>query len=118
MMMKKYKMVVFTHAVEGLEKEFNDWYQNTHLKDICAIENFAAAQRYAFTMNITDGPDLAPHLAIYDIETDDIHGAIKAMNDFAASGRMPLPESMGKNIVGAVYEEHGARVEAQARRGA
>jgi hypothetical protein len=117
-MMKKYKMVVFTHAVEGLEKEFNDWYQNTHLKDICAIENFAAAQRYAFTMNITDGPDLAPHLAIYDIETDDIHGAIKAMNDFAASGRMPLPVSMGKNIVGAVYEEHGARVEAQARRGA
>ena len=117
-MTKRYKMVVFTHAVAGLEKEFNDWYQNTHLQDICAIKNFAAAQRFAFTMNITDGPDLAPHLAIYDIETDDIQGAIKAMHEFAASGRMPLPESMGKNIVGAVYEEHGARVEAQPRSGA
>ena len=116
--MKKYKMVVFTHATSGQDQHFNDWYQNTHLQGICAIKNFAAAQRFAFTMNITDGPDLAPHLAIYDIETDDIHGAIKAMNDFAASGRMPLPESMGKNIVGAVYEEHGARVEAQARRDA
>ncbi len=112
-MKKKYKMVVFTHAVAGLEKEFNDWYQNTHLKDIVGIENFDAAQRYTFTMNITDGPDLAPHLAIYEIETADIKGAIKAMNDFAASGRMPLPDSMGKTIVGAVYEEHGARVEAQ-----
>ena len=79
------------------------------------MEHFAAAQRYSFTMNITDGPDLAPHLAIYEIETDDIQGAIKAMNDFAASGRMPLPDSMAKNIVGAVYEEHGARVEAQPR---
>jgi hypothetical protein len=114
-MKKKYKMVVFTHAVAGLEKEFNDWYQNTHLKDICGIKNFDAAQRYKFSMNITDGPDLAPHLAIYDIETDDIQAAIKAMNDFATSGRMPLPDSMGKNIVGAVYEEHGARVEAQPR---
>ena len=117
-MRKKYKMVVFTHAVAGLEKEFNDWYQNTHLKDICGLKNFDAAQRYRFTMNITDGPDLAPHLAIYEIETDDIQRAIKAMNDFAASGGMPLPDSMGKNIVGAVYEENGSRVEAQPRRGA
>ena len=113
--MKKYKMIVFTRAVAGLEKEFNDWYQNTHLKDICGIKHFDAAQRYKFTLNITDGPSLAPHLAIYDIETDDIQGAIKAMNDFAASGGMPLPEAMSKNIVGAVYEEHGMRVEAQPR---
>jgi len=114
-MKKRYKMVVFTNAAASLEREFNDWYQNTHLKDIVGIKNFDAAQRYTFTLNITDGPDLAPYLAIYDIETDDIHAAIKAMNDLAASGRMPLPESMGKNIVGAVYEEHGARVEAQPR---
>jgi hypothetical protein len=88
-MKKRYKMVVF--------------------------KNFQAAQRYAFALSITDGPQLAPHLAIYDIETDDIHAAIKAMNEFAVSGRMPLPESMGKSIVGAVYEEHGARVEAHPR---
>ena len=114
-MKKKYKMVVFTDAVAGLEKEFNEWYQNTHLKDIVSLENFDAAQRYKFTMNITDGANLAPYLAIYDIETDDIQAAIKSMNDFAASGRMPLPQAMSKNIVGAVYEEHGVRVEAQPR---
>jgi hypothetical protein len=116
--MKKYKMLVFTHAVPGLEKDFDDWYQNTHLKDIVGIKSFAAAQRYAFTMSITDGPALAPNLAIYDIETDDIQGAIQAMNDFARAGNMPLPASMGKNVVGAVYEEHGARVQAPRGKGA
>jgi hypothetical protein len=115
-MRKKYKMIVFTNAVAGREKEFNDWYQNVHLKDIVGIKCIDAAQRFRFNMNIVPGgADLAPYLAIYDIETDDIQRVIQDMNDLAASGRMPLPEAMAKDIVGAVYEENGTLVEAQPR---
>jgi hypothetical protein len=39
------------------------------------------------------------------------------MNDLAASGRMPLPDSLAQPIVGAVYEEFGEAVKAQAARG-
>jgi len=48
-----------------------------------------------------------------DIETDDINATLGAMNDHAASGRMPLPDSMGPPTIGAVYEEFGEVVKAR-----
>jgi hypothetical protein len=52
-------------------------------------------------------------MAIYDIETDDINASLGAMNDLAASGRMPLPDSMAQPIIGAVYEDFGEAVKAR-----
>src|ERR1700743_808179 len=102
-MAKKYKMVVFTNAVEGKDKDFNDWYQNTHLKQIVSIKSFVQAQRFRFHANIVPGaPNPAQYMAIYDIETDDINAALAGMNDLGASGRMPLPDSMAQPIIGAV----------------
>ena len=113
-MAKKYKMIVFTNAVEGKDKEFNDWYQNTHLAQIVRIKSFVQAQRFRLHTSIVPGsPDSSRYMAIYDIETDDINAALGAMNDLAASGRMPLPESMGQPIIGAVYEEFGEAVKAR-----
>ena len=113
-MAKKYKMVVFTNAVEGKDKDFNDWYQNTHLKQIVSIKSFVQAQRFRFHTNIVPGgPDPARYMAIYDIETDDINASLGAMNEFAASGRMPLPDSMAQPIIGAVYEDFGEVVKAR-----
>lgn len=112
-MAKKYKMVVFSNAVEGRDKDFNDWYQNTHLKQIVSIKSFARAQRFRFHSNIIPGAaDPARYMAIYDIETDDIGAALAAMGELAASGRMPLPDSMAQPIIGAVYEEFGEAVKA------
>ncbi len=83
-MAKKYKMVVFTNAVEGKDKEFNDWYQNTHLKDIVSIKSFVQAQRFRFHANLVPGgTNPARYMAIYDIETDDINAALAAMNERA-----------------------------------
>jgi hypothetical protein len=113
-MAKKYKMVVFTNAVEGKDKDFNDWYQNTHLKQIVSIKSFAQAQRFQFITSIVPGgPNHARYMAIYDIETDDINAALGAMGELAASGRMPLPDAMAQPIVGAVYEEFGEVVKAR-----
>ena len=39
-MAKKYKLLVYTNAVEGKEDDFNDWYQNTHLQQIVSIKSF------------------------------------------------------------------------------
>jgi hypothetical protein len=113
-MAKKYKMVVFTNAVEGKDKDFNDWYQNTHLKQIVSIKSFMVAQRFRVHTNIVPGgADPARYMAIYDIETDDIGAALGAMGELAASGRMPLPDSMAQPIIGAVYEEFGEVVKAR-----
>ena len=113
-MAKKYKLVVFTNAVEGKDREFNDWYQNTHLQQIVSIKSFKQAQRFRFHANIVPGSgDTSRYMAVYDIETDDIGASLAAMNELAASGRMPLPDSMGQPIIGAVYEEFGEVVKAR-----
>jgi hypothetical protein len=113
-MAKKYKMVVFTNAIEGKDKDFNDWYQNTHLAQIVSIKSFVQAQRFRFHTSIVPGsPDSARYMAIYDIETDDINASLGAMNELAVSGRMPLPDSMAQPIVGAVYEDFGEVVKAR-----
>jgi hypothetical protein len=113
-MAKKYKMIVFTNAVEGKDKDFNDWYQNTHLKQIVSIKSYVQAQRFRFHTNIVpNGPNPARYMAIYDIETDDINAALGAMNDLAASGGLSVPDSMDQAIVGAVYEEFGEAVKAR-----
>ncbi len=110
-MAKKYKMVVFSNAVEGKDKDFNDWYQNTHLKQIVSIKPFLAAQRFRFhTSIVPGGPDPKRYMAIYDIETDDIGAALAEMNQAGGGG---LPDSMDKNIIGAVYEEFGEAVKAR-----
>ncbi len=112
-MAKKYKMIIFTNAVEGQDQDFNDWYQNTHLKQIVSIKSFKAAQRFRLITSIAPGgPEPSRYMAIYDIETDDIGASLKAMNDVAAGGQMPLPASMGKHVVGAVWEEFGEVVKA------
>jgi hypothetical protein len=97
----------------GRDKDFNDWYQNTHLKQIVSIKSFKMAQRFRFHTNIIPGAaDPSRYMAIYDIETDDIGAALGAMGELAASGRMPLPDSMAQPIIGAVYEEFGEAVKA------
>jgi hypothetical protein len=35
------------------------------------------------------------------------------MNELAASGRMPVPDSMDQAIIGAVYEDFGEAVKAR-----
>jgi hypothetical protein len=113
-MAKKYKMVVFTNAAEGKDKEFNEWYQDTHLAQIVSIKSFVQAQRFRFSTNIVPGAaNPSRYMAVYDIETDDINASLAAMNELAASGRMPLPDSMGQPIIGAVYEEFGEVVKAR-----
>jgi hypothetical protein len=64
-----------------------------------------------FHTNIIPGSaDPSRYMAIYDIETDDIGAALAAMGELAASGRMPLPDSMAQLMIGAVYEEFGEAV--------
>ena len=39
-------LFVFTDPVEGKEEEYNDWYNNVHLAEVCQVEGFLSAQRF------------------------------------------------------------------------
>ena len=63
-------LVVLTNPVPGKEDEFNEWYTNIHIQEICQISGFKSAQRFKLG-DAQLGPDGGHrYLAIYEIEGD------------------------------------------------
>jgi hypothetical protein len=77
-------MAEFVYLVENncadpkREKEFNDWYNNTHLPEALESEGFVKATRYELT-NPVEGK--GKYLAIYEIRSDDIESTLAKHND-------------------------------------
>lgn len=105
--MPRYKMLVFTSAVDGRENEFNDWYQSRHLPDVTAVPGFRAAQRFKLAKVLSKGAEAKPFLSIYEIETDDLDATISEMRSRARTEIMPISDAMAPGSFGVVYEEAG-----------
>ncbi|MCW2829995.1 MAG: hypothetical protein JWP31_687 [Aeromicrobium sp.] len=81
---------VFSNALEGQEDEFNTWYDETHLAEVCAVPGISEAQRYtAATMPLEgadpDEVDKPEHkyLAVYNVTGDPadvLHTFLDRMN--------------------------------------
>jgi hypothetical protein len=110
--MPKYKLVVFTTPVPGRDQDYNDWYQNIHLRDLLAIDGFKSAQRFRLKQAVVPEPPPLPYLAIYEIETNDIDGAIKELIARAESGRIVVSDALSSETFCAAYEEFGPIVKA------
>ena len=77
--MEKWFLTVESNCCDpSKEKEFSDWYKNTHLPDILEIPGFVYA---AFYENTNPSEGQGKFLAIYDIETDDLAGALAAFDE-------------------------------------
>jgi hypothetical protein len=89
--MAKRLMVALSSAVEGREDEFNEWYENVHIPDICSIEGVLNATRY----ELEEGGFPIPqrYLTIYEIDRpgDEIAAAI---GEGVASGAFTLTDSI------------------------
>jgi hypothetical protein len=65
-----------------VEAEYHDWYNDTHLEEICSVEGITGARRFA----PTDGD--GPFIAIYELDTDDLDAVVDRLRELGASGRM------------------------------
>ena len=93
--MSRHCLVVFSNPVEGREDEYNDWYTNTHLRDVLKIPGFIGAQRFARSKEQLGSEPLPyRYMAIYDIETDDIKATMEALGKAAAAGEMMISRAM------------------------
>jgi hypothetical protein len=103
--MSRYFFVVLTNPVEGREDEYNDWYDNTHLDDVLALEGFVSAQRFRFVPK--EPTQTVPHryLAIYEIETDDLEATHQKLVDTARTEAMPFSDALEQtDLTGWYYE--------------
>jgi len=107
--MPNYKFIVLSRAVEGREDEYNDWYQNTHLREIVGIPGVVGAQRFRLAQQLS-GEAPAQYLAIYELESEDLQGFVMEMLRRAGSGEITVSPAMVENPQAVIYEEFGARV--------
>jgi hypothetical protein len=110
-MSRKFKFIVFSRPVAGMEDVYNDWYQNTHLREVCETPGFVSAQRYKLSHDLAEGGDPAPYCALYDIEAEDWTVAFAELGERAGDGRMFLHEALDlSTIQGSIYEVFGDQV--------
>src|SRR5260370_8355910 len=77
--MAKYTFVVMTNPTAGKEGEFNEWYNTHHIPDVLNVPGFVSAQRFRIADAQMGGEASKAYryLALYEIETDDLAGALK-----------------------------------------
>ncbi len=91
--MASYALVVTSSAKDGRDDEYNDWYDSTHLADICAIPGVVSGRRLEAS---PASPNATPstYLAIYEIETDDPAAVMAELGRRAQAGLMPVSDAL------------------------
>lgn len=108
--MARYKMLVLSRPMPGKDAEYNDWYQNTHLKQVVSIPGYVSAQRLKMAVNMR-GEDAWPYMAIYEIETDDVEAAYKALEAAAGDGSIAVSAAFDyASVYASIYEPFGTLV--------
>jgi hypothetical protein len=78
------------------DAEYNDWYNNTHLGEVCAIPGIVSAQRYRIRHTGEPPADTAgpQYLAIYELEADDLAQPIEELGKRAAGGAIRMTDAL------------------------
>jgi hypothetical protein len=72
------------------DDEYNAWYNDIHIPEICAIPGVVGARRYRLT-----GDGGTPrYLAIYDLDAADLQSPVAEMGARAADGRLSPPVAL------------------------
>ncbi len=108
--MARYKMVALTNPVEGKEEAFNDWYQNVHLPEVVAQQEFVSGRRYRVKQPLLD-PSGYRYVCVYEIETEDFGAFMNRMAARAQSGARTMSDAADRaGAYTVIFEECGAEV--------
>ena len=110
-------MLVFSGpAKPERENEYNKWYDETHLRDLCDVPGIESARRFkcSAVQSATRPPQraLPPYLALYELDTEDVAAALadlKARGDSGVASRPPEGLlALDERYEVAVYELHSS----------
>lgn len=91
--MGKYILVIPSAAHVGQDDDYNRWYDDVHLADVCAVPGVVSGRRYD-ALSTSPATPPAPYLAIYEIETDDPNAVIAELGRRIGSGEASLSPAL------------------------
>ncbi len=81
-------MLVFSNPIDGLEKEYLDWYAGQHIHDLLRIPGYVGCKFYELSeKQLSVGEQRYKYMIIWDIETDDIDSVMKEIKERMNDGR-------------------------------
>lgn len=98
------KMLVFSNAVEGRDDEYNEWYDNFHLKELTATAPFKSGQRFRVAQ--AEGPMIKKdhrYLAVYEFDGPP-EGALQAM--MAAAPNFTMSDTVSQDALIVLVEDY------------
>jgi hypothetical protein len=101
-------MVVETNPVSPeREAEYNDFYDNIHLGEVCAVPGIVSARRYKLHEGggaVAD-PSRPQYVAIYQLEADDLGEVLAELRKRGANGEIRRNEALDRSqTVNTVYQ--------------
>jgi hypothetical protein len=102
-----------TNPVEGKEQEFNDWYDNQHIRDVLAVPGIVSAQRLkAADSQLGNRSSPYRYLAVYEVEVENLKDVIAAIVERGSTGKMPRSDAMdSSNVFTVFFEPTGPKIE-------
>lgn len=103
----KYLMVVTSGAKDGRDAEYNEWYDSTHIHDVCAVPGITSGQRWDAMPEASINPPPAPYLAIYEIDADDPTSATGELMRRAQAGEISHSDAIDLDTAKIwIYKQH------------
>ena len=82
------------------EDEYNRWYTEVHIPEVLAVPGFVSARRYR-VLGAAE-PGRHTHLAVYELEADDLTAPVKELRARSSSDAARPP--LGPPPVVTIYE--------------
>lgn len=107
--MPKYTFLAFTNPTPGKEDEYNQWYEEHHLKDVLQCPGFVSARRFRLADTQFEFNTVTPpyrYLALYEIETDDVAASLKEIVNRAGTADMVMVDAIDMgSLFAPLYQE-------------
>lgn len=84
----KHFLHVYSNAVQGREDDFERWYRDVHVREMLQLPGFIACQRYVLSESQMGRSHPQRHLAIWEIETDNLAALHDQLLGDMASGAL------------------------------
>jgi EthD domain len=96
--MAKAMFLAWSDPVDDVsESEFNTWYEGTHIPQVrAAVTAITAVHRYRVADLPADANGSPTHryLAVYEMDTDDVQGAVAALGAAASAGQIDMSPTL------------------------
>jgi hypothetical protein len=81
-------MLVLSNSIQGREEEFERWYRQIHVPEMLKRPGFVACQRLALSEAQMGRSQPQRHLALWEIETDNLAAVYDRLRSDMASGAL------------------------------